>query len=254
MTLPTITAIVPVRNGMPYLREAIASLLAEAYPRLEIVVVDDGSTDNSRAFAEATGVCRVIDARETGPAAARNTGLHASASELVYFLDADDLPGPYTLRAAVAALECVPSAGFVQGCIQNFTRRDDGAIHAFTRPYRFINLGSAVWRRSVFAQVGGFDETLRLGEDQDLFMRCWEQDVTRVQVDGVMLYYRRHAGNMTRGLSGAGFGQVRIYKNRIDRIARGEYDPNTPRHVSWADYLGESPRLGECPGVGDLNG
>ena len=113
------------------------------------------------------------------------------------------------------------------------------------KPYRFINLGSGLWRRSVFETVGLFDQSLRLGEDQDFFMRCWERDIRRVLVDCVTLYYRRHSGNMTRGLEGAGFGTLRIYRNRIERIRRGQYDPNCPRHVSWPEYLGQGPDVFE---------
>jgi GT2 family glycosyltransferase len=160
---------------------------------------------------------------------------------LVLFLDADDLPGPNALATSVEALLRTPEAGFAQGWIQNFTAAPDGAMHLLSKPYRFINLGSALWRRTVFQTVGLFDESLRLGEDQDFFMRCWEHDVPRVLVDCAMLYYRRHSGNMTHGLKGAEFGLMRVYRNRIERIHRGEYNPDVPRRVSWPEYLGESP-------------
>jgi hypothetical protein len=62
-----------------------------------------------------------------------------------------------------------------------------------------------------------------------------------------MLYYRRHAGNMTRGLKGAEFGLMRVYQKRIERIRRGEYDPNIARHVSWPEYLGRGPDMGDLP-------
>jgi glycosyltransferase involved in cell wall biosynthesis len=244
MPQPSIAVITPVRNGLPYLREAIDGVRVQQYSKLEIVVVDDGSTDGS-ADAARSLECRVLEATGVGPAAARNAGIRATDSELLLFLDADDLPGPNALATSVEALTRTPDAGFAQGWIQTFTARPDGTVHLPTKPYRFINLGSALWRRSVFETAGLFDESLRLGEDQDFFMRCWERDVPRVLVDCVMLYYRRHPGNMTHGLKGAEFGLTRVYRKRIERIRRGEYDPNLPRRVSWPDYLGKSPDPGE---------
>jgi glycosyltransferase involved in cell wall biosynthesis len=234
---PSIAVITPVRNGLPYLREAIECVRDQHYADLEIVVVDDGSTDGSGALAGSLG-CRVLETPGIGPAAARNVGIQASTSDLLLFLDADDLLGPYAVRSAVEALAVTPEAGFAQGCIQSFTARPDGTMNLFTKPYRFINLGASLWRRSVFETVGMFDDALRLGEDQDFFMRCWERDIRRVSVDCVTLYYRRHAGNMTRGLKGEGFGTLRIYRKRIERIRSGEYDPTVPRHVTWQEYLG----------------
>jgi glycosyltransferase involved in cell wall biosynthesis len=242
MAAPSIAVITPVRNGMPYLRAAIDCVMAQKYTALEMIVVDDGSGDGSGALARSAG-CRVIETPGIGPGGARNAGIRASESDLLIFLDADDLLGPFALDSTVQALLGAPEAGFAQGYIQNFSSRPDGAINLFTKPYRYINLGAGLWRRSVFETVGLFDESLRLGEDQDLFMRCWERDIRRVLVDCVMLYYRRHPGNMTRGLEGAGFGTLRIYKKRIERIRSGEYDPNRPRHVTWPEYLGRGPGI-----------
>jgi len=245
MPPPTIAVVTPVRNGMPYLREAIDCLNAQQYVAMEIVIVDDGSTDGSGEFARSTGSCRVLGTPGVGPAGARNAGIRASKSELLLFLDADDLLAPMALHRAVEAIVRRPDAGFAQGCIQNFSGGTNGAIHLSTRPYRFINLGSGLWRRSVFEAVGLFDESLRLGEDQDFFMRCWERNIVKELLDSVMLYYRRHEGNMTRGLHGAEFGLMGVYRKRIERIRRGDYDPNIPRSVSWQEYLGKSPEVEE---------
>jgi hypothetical protein len=110
-----------------------------------------------------------------------------------------------------------------------------------TPPYRFFNLGASLWRRSIFETVGLLDEDLRLCEDLDITMRCWEQDVRKVEVESVVLHYRRHPGGMTHGLSGAGFGSVKAYKKRIDRIRSGLFKPNSPRHIDLHRYLGATP-------------
>ena len=241
MAPPSIAVITPVLNGMPYLQDAIQSVIAQQYEPIEMIVVDDGSTDGSGTMAQSAGICRVLRTPGVGPAAARNAGIRASTSNLLIFLDADDILGPSLIRSSVEALARAPGAGFAQACIQNFTTRADGSRNVFTNAYRFINLGSGVWRRSVIDRVGLFDESLRLCEDLDFVMRCWESDIQKVPVD-CLLFYRRHAGNMTRGLKGAECGTLHAYRKRIERIRSGQYDPNRPRPVTWADYLGMPPK------------
>jgi hypothetical protein len=110
-----------------------------------------------------------------------------------------------------------------------------------TAPYRFFNLGASLWQREIFTTVGLLDEELRLCEDLDLTLRCWEHDIRKAEVESVVLHYRRHTASMTHGLSGAGFGSVKAYKKRIDRIRRGEVKPDAPRHMELHKYLGTAP-------------
>jgi hypothetical protein len=116
-------------------------------------------------------------------------------------------------------------------------------MNVFTRPYRYINIGSGLWRQSVFETIGLFDGSLRYCEDLDFFMRCWERDIRKTLMDRLVLLYRRHPGNMTRGLSGVDFGTVRAFRKRIERIRRGEYDPACPRRVTWPEYFGRGPDI-----------
>ncbi|HEY1758092.1 MAG TPA: glycosyltransferase [Bryobacteraceae bacterium] len=243
MAAPSIAVITPVRNGMAHLQETIECVMAQQYAPLEMIVVDDGSTDGSGALARSLGSCRVLETPGIGPAGARNLGIRASNSDLLMFLDADDLLGPSVFQSSVEALLGAPEAGFAQGCVQNFKMRPDGRMNIFTRPYRYINVGSGVWRRSVFETIGLFDESLRYCEDLDFFMRCWERDISKVLMDCLVLLYRRHPGNMTRGLQGVDFGTMRAYRKRIERIRRGEYDPASPRRMAWPDYFGRGPDI-----------
>jgi glycosyltransferase involved in cell wall biosynthesis len=249
---PAISVVMPVRNGMPFLSEAIASIQSQNYTPLELVIVDDGSTDDSREFVRGLSFrgglpIRVLEVPTgSGPAAARNAGMRASISDLVAFLDSDDLWPDGTLTALVKALADRPDAGFAQGLICNFRAeqagvKQFGAKQFITPAYRFLNLGANLWRRNVFETVGLLDEDLRLCEDLDFLMRCWEKDVRKVELDRVALYYRRHLGSLTHGLSGAGYGTVKAYKKKIDRIRRGEHDPSVARHICLEAYLGKGP-------------
>ena len=230
----------PVWNGLRFLPGAIECVKSQSYERLELLIVDDGSTDGSLQHARDAGV-RTIQTARAGPAAARNAGIRATVSDLVAFLDVDDLWPEGTLHLLSKALAANPDAGFAQGLIQNFRVLEDGAKRFFTRPYRFLNLGAALYRRSIFHSVGLLDETMRLCEDLDFLMRCWEKDIRRVALNDVTLFYRRHPGNMTAGLEGAGLGTVQAFKRRIDRIRQGQYDPGQPRHVPAHEYMGAGP-------------
>ena len=233
----------PVRNGMPYLPESIASVWQQDYSPLELVIVDDGSTDGSLEYVRSLeGLSiRILTFSGIGPAAARNAGIRSGSSDFVAFLDADDLWPRGTLKKLATALEANPEAGFAQGLIRNFRDAADGSRDFFTIPYRYLNLGAGLWRRSVLAGIGMLDEDLKLCEDLDLLLRCWEKDIPKAEVDETSLYYRRHPGNMTQGLSGAGFGTVRAFKKRIDRIRRGEYNNSEPRRYIQQDYIGTGP-------------
>jgi glycosyltransferase involved in cell wall biosynthesis len=239
----SIAVVIPVRNGEAFLDETFASIWAQNYTPLEVVVVDDGSTDRTRTkIRSMQGMpVRLLEAGGVGPAAARNQGIRASESELVAFLDCDDLWVNGALHRLAKALAEHPEAGIAQGMIRNFSEPRPGNRMFVTPPYRFFNLGASLWRRSIFETVGLLDEDLRLCEDLDITMRCWEQDVRKVEVESVVLHYRRHPGGMTHGLSGAGFGSVKAYKKRIDRIRSGLFKPNSPRHIDLHRYLGATP-------------
>jgi glycosyltransferase involved in cell wall biosynthesis len=242
MTAPSIAVIIPVRNGLPLLEETLASVRAQHCP-VEIAIINDGSTDGTREYLRGlNGYCsHLLEFDGRGPSAARNAGIRATSAEYVAFLDADDLWPAGSLYALATALAEKPEAGFAQGLIRNFRTDSLGSKNFFTAPYRFINLGACLWRRSVFDTVGMLDEGLSLCEDLDLLLRCWEKDVRKAEVNVVTLYYRRHPGNITRGLAGAGFGTVKAYQRRIERIRRGDYDPTAPRHIDPNVYLGQPP-------------
>lgn len=240
--MPSTAIIMPVRNGLPLIEESLASIRYQQLP-VELAIIDDASSDGTLEYLRSlNGFCsHLLQSGGRGPSAARNTGIRATKSEFIAFLDADDVWPPGSLAALANALVENPDADFAQGLVRNFRTNPDGSRDFFTPPYRFLNLGACLWRRSLFDKVGLFDEDLQLSEDLDLLMRCWEKDIYKAELDIVTLFYRRHPGNMTRGLSGAGFGTVKAYKRRIERIRSGEYDPTVPRRCDPNAYLGTGP-------------
>ncbi len=213
---PEISVIIPVHNGEKFLGESVESVLAQSAPPGQIVIVDDGSIDGSAAVAARFGTAvRCVHQDHRGPSAARNHGLAATTGSLVAFLDADDIWPSGWLATARATLE--PGMDLALGLVKCL--RPDGlnAYHPVDPAFHSFNIGGALFRRSAFDRVGRFDETLRLGEDIDWFLRAREKNLPIQLINEVALHYRRHEDSMTRDKSAGNAGLMAALKNSLDR-------------------------------------
>ena len=217
-----ISVVIPVFNGEAFLREAVESVLAQRYPAIEIIVVDDGSTDSTETLAMSfPEPVRYLKQANQGPAAARNRGIEQAQGSLIAFADADDLWPAAKLELQLPYLANDSTIEIVMGRIQQvrLSKTVNGETRAeeFTEPAFSVNLGSAVIRKSVFERVGLFDETMRYSEDVDWFMRAREAGVAIVTIDAVTLLYRQHEQNMTRGKSTSELNVLKALKRSLDR-------------------------------------
>ena len=217
---PSVSVIMPCYNAAATIAEAIGSILAQAYEgELEIVVVDDGSTDDSVRAAAALPHVKVLMQANQGPAAARNLALAQSRGEVLAFLDADDLWTADSLRCRVQLLRNDPALGVVFGNFSRWTpaagahpgeaERPDQlpawAVQAANRGWVYpdilldpiVHIIATVVRRSVVQAIGPFDSGLRTGEDYDFFIRA-AQHCRFARVDQVVARYRQHAASITR--------------------------------------------------------
>ncbi|MBD2459421.1 glycosyltransferase family 2 protein [Oscillatoria sp. FACHB-1407] len=246
---PLVSVIIPVYNGADFLAGAIAEVQAQNYEPLEIIVVDDGSTDNTRAIAQLfQPSVRYLYQENQGPAAARNYGIRSAQGTILGFLDVDDAWSTDKLRTQVQYLIDHPTVEIVQGLIQQMELVEDRetgkttfvAVHS---PYNYINLGSALYRKSVFETVGLFDESMRYGEDVDWFFRAWENGISKALIHQVGLFYRKHRHNMTEGKRLVEVGFVKIFKKHLDRYRQSGRDVNQThaRGPSISQYIGMPP-------------
>jgi glycosyltransferase involved in cell wall biosynthesis len=219
---PVVSVIIPVFNGDRFLREAVQTVLAQNYSPLEIVIVDDGSTDSTASVVKSLGEpVRYLHQTNQGPAAARNRGIEQAQGSLLAFADADDLwPGNKLALQLPYLIEDV-AVDIVMGRIQQvlLSETEDGKTQAkeFAEPAFSVNLGSAIIRKSVFERVGLFDETMRYSEDVDWFMRAREAGAAIKTIDAVTLLYRQHEQNMTRGKSASELNVLMALKKSLDR-------------------------------------
>jgi hypothetical protein len=231
---PIVSVIVPVRDGASFLPEAVASIQAQNYPTVEIIVVDDGSTDEiANVLHELSVPVRYIRQEPAGPAAARNRGIRAAAGELVAFLDVDDLWPEGRLDLMVDAMTDMPARNVVSGLAQVMELMPD------MQDYEFVGgpqdafpdyLAAGLYRRSVFEAVGLLDEGLTFGEDTDWFARAREVGLVIDRLEEITLIVRRHDHNMTRGKSLEELNGLKVLKKALDR-RRGASQPNGGRGI-----------------------
>ena len=214
---PLVSVVIPVFNGERFLRDAVQSVLSQKYSPIEIIIVDDGSTDGTADLAHTfLEPVRYLHQANQGPAAARNRGIEQSQGSLIAFVDADDLWPPDKLELQVSHLITDPAIEIVIGRVQQVLLGQT-QVEQFGEPAFSVNLGSAVIRKSVFERVGLFDETMRYSEDVDWFMRAREGGAAIVSIDAVTLLYRQHEQNMTRGKSTSELNVLKALKRSLDR-------------------------------------
>jgi glycosyltransferase involved in cell wall biosynthesis len=229
MTAKLISCIIPVFNGERYLGEAIDSILAQTYEPLEIIVVDDGSTDGSARVADAFGgAIRRVAQSNQGHAAARNLGLQHARGPLIAFQDADDLWHPQRLERQMNLLQQHPEAGGCVTHVRNFshdltqpeteTRQGDRraqGVPGFTLPCLLAH-------RWAFDRVGVFDVSLGHCDDTDWFLRARAADVEIRVLAEVLCFRRIHEANRSHTNAGDSLDEyLLLLKRHLDKQRSG---------------------------------
>jgi glycosyltransferase involved in cell wall biosynthesis len=216
-----ISAIVPACNYARFLPETLDSVLAQDVPDLEVIVVDDASTDETTEVVAGYGD-RVLYLRQpsrSGSGAAANRGALASTGEFLTFLDADDRWADGKLRRQMAELEDA-SVDAVFGLAQEFfsselAEAERARVNLRRAPAPIA--GTMMVRRSAYLRVGGFAERVTLGEFMDWYARAQDHQLTFRMLGDVFLFRRIHAANLTRRAPSARQDYARILKQSLDR-------------------------------------
>ena len=207
---PLVSVILPTYNRAWVLAEAVESVLTQDYPHLELIVVDDGSTDGTPALLATFGNrLRCIRQANQGVSAARNTGIRAAQGELIALLDSDDTWLPGKLTAQVAFFEDHPQALICQTeeiWIRNGVRVNPGQRHRkqsgmlFERSLALclISPSAVMLRRSLLDDVGLFDTSLPACEDYDLWLRITRQYPVHLIDTPLIVKRGGHADQLSR--------------------------------------------------------
>jgi glycosyltransferase involved in cell wall biosynthesis len=212
-----VSVIVPAYDAGEFIAEALDSAFAQDYHPLEVIVVDDGSSDRTAEIASSYDV-QLLCQPNRGPAAARNAGLAKARGEYIAVLDADDIWPVDRVSVLVGALST--GAGIAIGLSEFFLTPGQPAPPHF--PYQVPNpvkghMVAVLARRTVFDLIGGYDEDFRLSEDIDWFMRAREAGVAVETVDQVVTRYRIHAGNTTRDKAAVRETMLRALRTSLAR-------------------------------------
>lgn len=222
---PSVSVVVPVHNGERYLKDAIESILRQDYQPFEVIAVDDGSTDGSRAIIDAFPDIRYIYQPNAGVASARNAGIAAARGELIAFLDQDDWWAPNKLRLQVAALREHPEAGYALAREQVYLEAGTGwppwiRREAVENGELICLPGTWLVRRPVFDSVGAFNPEYVMGCDTEWLIRARDAGIERVVVPEVLLYWRIHAANASYNQQQRRKEFFRILKTVVDQKRR----------------------------------
>jgi hypothetical protein len=205
---PLVSVVTPCYNSAPFVAETVEAVLAQRYPQVEHIVVDDGSTDESWAVLEhyAGRITAVRVPKNRGGSHARNLGASMARGSFLMFLDADDLISPDTLDALVAAAGACPQAiAFSRWrrlrCAGGEWRLAPAEV-PLPAPQAdhlrswldgvWVPPAAVLWRREVYESTGGWDEALTFNDDGDLMMRALAGGARLVPAGGGEAYYRVH--------------------------------------------------------------
>jgi len=203
-----VSVIIPCYNQAHFLREAIESVLSQIYQNFEIVVIDDGSTDETPNIAGQYPQVRYIKQTNQGLAAARNAGLQASRGRYLVFLDADDRLLPNALRAGLQCFEEHPDCAFVSGGYRRIDKAGVGIDEptpariekdhylAFLRGNYVGMHGTVLYQRQFLTACGGFNSALPVCEDYELYLRLARSHPVHCH-DAVVAEYRTYEASMS---------------------------------------------------------
>ncbi len=235
------TVVIPTRDRLGFVTEAVASVLDQTFPDLELVVVDDGSRDGTAGHLVSRFQdprLKVVIQENRGVSAARNRGVREGRGRWVAFLDSDDRWLPGKLARQLAALDGHPdhpAAYTGEIWYRNGRWANPRAAHAkhsgriFRRclPLCIISPSSVVLRRDVFDALGGFDESLPACEDYDLWLRLAARHPVLLVPERLIVKRNGHPGQLSR----AHWGMDRF---RVRALWKVVYDPAIPDELRAA--------------------
>lgn len=222
---PLVSVIIPVYNGDCYLAEAIDSVLAQTYQSIELIVVDDGSTDRTAAIAQSYRNVRYIFQANQGNGIAKNTGILAANGEFIAFLDADDLWQSHKLSAQVNHLLNYPDIDYVLCQMHtflgagidwpNWVKKDQ--IESDVPAY----IPSALTiRKRAIEKIGNFNPTYKYSNDADWFFRAQDAGILNFVIPQVLLSRRIHDTNLSHQTQSMNSELLQIVKSSVSRKSR----------------------------------
>lgn len=199
--------IMPVKNGENFIKETLSNLLENTTKDDEIIIIDDGSTDNTEKIVNnfsnmSKAPVIMLKGQNLLPSGARNKGLEIARGEYISFIDHDDLWPKNRLDDHINLLKNSTNAGVIQGRVKYFSalpsKLDIFDYLDQDKTTFFFQLGSFTFKSDILKKIGSFNPELKFGEDVDLYLRLLDNEIKIIKDEKVALLYRIHDTNMTK--------------------------------------------------------
>ncbi|KKD38741.1 glycosyltransferase family 2 protein [Limnoraphis robusta] len=245
--LPRISVVIPAYNCDRYVAQAVESVLHQTYSSVEIIVIDDGSQDNTRQVLQPySAQIRYVYQDNQGVSVARNHGIHLAQGEFVAFLDADDVFLRDKLAAQLAVFEANPKLGIVHSGWRRINQQGETLmdvqpwemvpelnLESWLRWKPFGTMGTLMFRRNWLEEVGGFEPGLTHAEDVDLILRLALKGCEAEWLRQSTVCYRQHDQNTMRD----GISQAKSINWVLERFLSREDIPLEIRLIEkWVRY------------------
>ena len=226
MSYPLISVLMPAYNAEQYIKEALDSIFATDYPNLDVIVVNDGSTDDTAKIVEEyPAKIRLYHQENQGIPITRNRTLDLVQGDLFTFLDADDWWLPHKLKVQLPLMD---TAEITLGHSRKILDQ---------APWLSLLLSSGLFQRSIIEKVGYFDLNFPGYEDRDWMYRAWEVDCHIVHHNNVVHVYRRHDNNSTHDIEKVHKHNLKLLKVSLDRRRK----MNNPKKGNFTSHFVETP-------------
>jgi glycosyltransferase involved in cell wall biosynthesis len=262
---PVVSIIIPVHNSGSWIRDTIDNVISQTYPCREIIIVDDGSTDNTKQLIDIQygESVKYFYQDNAGPARARNRGIEVASGEYIQFLDSDDFLSPDKIARQMAVFMANPECHVVY-CDFAFTSEgtDVGVEEspaAYKKKYgtenmfealldsNFIVIHSPLTRTEVIRNCGAFDTTLSSDEDYDLWLRIAGEGYRFCFVPEVLAFYRKRGNSVSTNLFKQSRGtlqalnKAKSYRKKLTEKEREKLRCNLSREYGWTSrhYLSQ---------------
>ncbi len=221
-TDPLVSVILPVHNGAKYLKMALDSVFSQTYQALEIIVIDDGSEDDSASIVNSYRDLELIRQGNQGVAAARNVGIASAHGDFIAFIDQDDMWLPPKIETQVRLLYESDDLGYVLVYQKMFI--DPGMTMPLWLKPDLFNIAHPAYipsalmvRKAVFNKIGVFNHELIYASDSDWFARATKAGITKAIVEETLVHRRIHQANESRHIQ-ANLNELLIMvKSSLDR-------------------------------------
>lgn len=255
---PLVSIIMPCFNSEKTIGESIQNLLDQSYSNWELIIIDDGSTDQSKEVIQSFKDKRIRYQYQenSGPSKARNTGLNLARGKYISFLDSDDLYQMDRIRLLVTYLEANPHMDLVAS---NFGRINEKGKLIFSSVGRTQQLflpqvivscpftsNSFIVKKDILDKTGGFDTNYNAGEDWQLYIRMALKGCRMIKLQDVLCYYRSRANSISHNCLLQSSSMIQVVQDTFDNPDIPEYAKSYEKEAKWAVYYNGFARSYVC--------